>query len=158
MGSDRMTATPSLRGSAVEVEPLKYSRDEKYLLLDLSLADNGQLPARLEDHKDWPEISEWIGGVTNRVPVTIGGHGTDLLLSANNMGLPGSVGFIRGNRFGILAQGRFGLTAAPLGLESDPEVLDRVMGIVTQHFAEINNHLVLLVDDPGYAFPDERRD
>lgn len=147
MGSDRMTATPSLRGSAVEVEPLKYGRDEKYLLLDLSLADNGRLPARLEDHKDWPEISEWIGGC-----------GTDLLLSANNMGLPGSVGFIRGNRFGILAQGRFGLTAAPLGLESDPEVLDRVMGIVTQHFAEINGHLVLLVDDPGYAFPDERRD
>ena len=43
-------------------------------------------------------------------------------------------------------------------MESDREVLDRLMGIVTQHFAEINGRLVLLVDDPGCAFPDELRD
>jgi hypothetical protein len=153
-----MRATPSLRGSSVEVEPLRYGRDEKYLLIDLDLADGERLPVRLEDRKDWPEVSEWIGRVTNRVPVTIGGHRTDLLLSTNNMGLPGSVGFIRDSRFGVLAQGRFCLTAFPQGLESDQEVMDRVMGIVVEHMGEVNGRLVLLVDDPGWVFPDERSD
>jgi len=153
-----MRATPSLKGSDVEVEPLKYSRDEKYLLIDLDLIDGDRLPVRLEDRKDWPEISEWIGRVTNRVPVTIGGKRTDLLLSTNNMGLPVSVGFIRGSRFGVLAQGRFGLTAVPLGLETDLEVMDRMMGIVADHVGEVNGRLVLVVDDPGCAFPDERSD
>lgn len=153
-----MTVTPSLRRDTPDVEPLKRGRDERYVLLDLTQAKDGQLPAMMEDRDEWPKASEWIGGVTHRVPIAIGGHRTDLLLSTNNMGLPGSVGFIRGERFCVLAQGRFGLTVTALDTESDQDTINRAMGVVVENLGEVNDRLVLLVDDTGFPLPDERRD